>query len=206
MQKLKTKSERVSEFRRNRKANLLQICGNKCCLCGYDKIATALEFHHINPALKEYGIASNGTCHNIHKDIAEIKKCVLVCANCHREIHEGLYTQEELYTKQFFNEEIIKSLTTYKKDILLYCSKCNTSITKYSDSGLCVKCSYEARRKSIKPRPSREELKELIQKESFVQIGKQFGVTDNAVRKWCVVMDLPSKKADINKITDWSKI
>lgn len=201
----KTNSESVSEFRRNRKANLLQICRNRCCICGYNKVISALEFHHIDPSLKEYGIASNGTCHNIQKDIAEIKKCVLVCANCHREIHEGLFTQKELYEKQFFDEEIISSLTTYKKDIPLYCIECKSPITRYSSSGLCVECAKKAQR-IVQDRPTREELKQLIQTTSFVQIGKQFGVSDNAVRKWCIAVNLPTKKTEINKITDWSKI
>ena len=202
---IKTNSEKVSEFRRNRKINLLKICGNRCCLCGYNKTISALEFHHIDPSKKEYGIASNGTCHNILKDIEEIKKCVLVCANCHREIHEGFYNQADLYSKQFFDEAIILELTTSKKDKILTCSKCGSSITKYSSSGLCIDCINQAQR-VVKERPSREELKQLIQTTSFVQIGKNFNVSDNTIRKWCKAVNLPTKKVEINKITDWSKI
>jgi len=44
-----------------------------------------------------------------------MKKCILVCANCHREIHNGLYSQEELKQKQFFDEEIINQLREDKK-------------------------------------------------------------------------------------------
>ena len=57
-------------------------------------------------------------------------------------------------------------------------------------------------------RPSREELKTLIRKKSFVQIGKDYGVTDNAIRKWCKAYNLPYLKRDINSYTDeqWKKI
>ena len=97
-------SQAVSEFRRRRKLNLIKVCGSKCNLCGYDKNITALEFHHIDPRLKEYGIASMGTCHQLEKDLNEVKKCILVCANCHREIHNFMYSEEELYSKKIFNE------------------------------------------------------------------------------------------------------
>lgn len=57
-------------------------------------------------------------------------------------------------------------------------------------------------------RPSREELKDLIRNESFLSIGRKYQVTDNAIRKWCVAENLPSRKADIKMYSDedWSKI
>ena len=45
---------------------------------------------------------------------------------------------------------------------------------------------------------SREELKELIRTTPFLTIGKKYGVCDNAIRKWCIRYDLPTKKKDIN--------
>ena len=62
--------------------------GGKCQICGYNKCLSALEFHHLNPNEKE-NIVSNsyGT---VKDSIKEAKKCILVCANCHREIHENL--------------------------------------------------------------------------------------------------------------------
>lgn len=64
----------------------------KCEVCGYDKHSSGLDFHHKNPEEKEgtihqmmNGPAPNET--NVQKFIAEIKKCVVLCANCHREHH-----------------------------------------------------------------------------------------------------------------------
>ena len=51
-------------------------------------------------------------------------------------------------------------------------------------------------------RPNREELKKLIRTESFVQIGKQYGVSDNAVRKWCDFEKLPRTKRKISSYSD----
>ena len=165
----KSNSQAVSDFRRNRKANLILACGEKCCICGYNKAISALEFHHIDPLLKEYGIAAQGTCHNIQKDISEIRKCVLVCANCHREIHEGLYTSEELYNYQYFNEEIIEKLLHPSKKQQRYCSECSALISNESKSGLCQACSKKAAR--IVERPDRATLKQLIQQYPFTQLG-----------------------------------
>ena len=64
----------VSDYRRRRKENLIKVCGNRCALCGYDKLPAGLEFHHIDPTQKSYGIASKGTCHAIDKDLEEVKK------------------------------------------------------------------------------------------------------------------------------------
>ena len=51
-------------------------------------------------------------------------------------------------------------------------------------------------------RPSRKELKQLIRTKPFTQIGKMYGVSDNAIRKWCDFEKLPRKKNEINKYTD----
>lgn len=66
-----------------------------------------------------------------------------------------------------------------------------------------MECSAKARTISKEQMLiSREELKKLIRTTSFTQIGKQFGVSDNAIRKWCDKYNLPRKVSDIKKISD----
>lgn len=84
-----TNAERVTRARRKRKADLIHVCGDKCNLCGYNKTNSALEFHHIFPEQKSYGLSASGICHSLERDLEEVEKCILVCANCHREIHEN---------------------------------------------------------------------------------------------------------------------
>lgn len=79
------------------------------------------------------------------------------------------------------------------------CKICKKPIAT-KDANFCVKCAQVASRKVV--RPSREELKNLIRTTSFVQIGKQFGVSDNAIRKWCDAYNLPRKKDEIKILTD----
>ena len=80
-----------------------------------------------------------------------------------------------------------------------YCSNCGKEITHSSNSGLCVKCSNIKSR--ICERPSRQELKNLIRTTSFTKIGNMFGVSDNAIRKWCDAEKLPRKTSEIKKFS-----
>ena len=68
------------------KQKAIEYKGGKCSVCGYAKCINALEFHHINPGEKGLSISSSGY-KNWKKIQAELDKCILVCANCHREIH-----------------------------------------------------------------------------------------------------------------------
>lgn len=64
--------------------------GGSCQLCGYTRCVTALEFHHINEGDKLFSLSVRGLTRSWSAIQKEIGKCVLVCANCHREIHAGL--------------------------------------------------------------------------------------------------------------------
>jgi len=64
--------------------------GGKCMICGYTKYPGSLDFHHLDPKQKEFGISVRGLTRSWEKIRKEIDKCILVCANCHREIHAGI--------------------------------------------------------------------------------------------------------------------
>lgn len=63
--------------------------GDSCEICGYNKCKAALEFHHNDPTKKEFNISSAWS-YNMDRIKKEIGKCILVCSNCHREIHENM--------------------------------------------------------------------------------------------------------------------
>lgn len=71
---------------RNLKLKAIEYKGSKCFNCGYDKCIAALEFHHINSNEKEFSIAQTKS-QSWSRIKPELDKCVLLCANCHREIH-----------------------------------------------------------------------------------------------------------------------
>ncbi|NPE26823.1 hypothetical protein HNV12_02355 [Methanococcoides sp. SA1] len=70
---------------KKRKLTLVNLLGGRCQKCGYNKCITALEFHHREN--KDNNIAYIIKNSSEQKALKEIKKCVLLCANCHRELH-----------------------------------------------------------------------------------------------------------------------
>jgi len=75
--------------RRKRKENKLkaiEYCGGECKHCGYNKCIDAMDFHHLNPEEKDLNIKSLINC-SWSRIEEELKKCILLCANCHREEH-----------------------------------------------------------------------------------------------------------------------
>lgn len=80
---------RSSKYVVQRKLDCIKYKGGKCSICGYNKYYGALEFHHLDPNIKENG---KQAITNIKKEFLyeELDKCVLLCSNCHREVHANL--------------------------------------------------------------------------------------------------------------------
>lgn len=78
----KRKRKKIKEI----KQELVKILGGKCKLCGYSKCSAALEFHH-NKENKTNSITILMGHVSKQKVLKEVKKCILLCANCHREVH-----------------------------------------------------------------------------------------------------------------------
>ena len=82
------------ERARNAKIKAIQIKGGKCSICGLEyngKNATVFDFHHINSNEKEFNpkrVLNSGLT---DRALAELNKCILVCSNCHRMIHNTEY-------------------------------------------------------------------------------------------------------------------
>ena len=85
----------VAKRRKKIRTMAIQYLGGKCLHCGYAKYKEVLEFHHRNPSEKKFSIALKGHCRSWERVKAEIEKCDLLCANCHRELH----VEQKLATK-----------------------------------------------------------------------------------------------------------
>lgn len=104
-------SEYVKKWRKKIKEIAITAMGGGCQICCYNKCTTALELHHINPEDKDFGFGFLlASCRNWKVIYDELAKCVLLCANCHREIHADLVQLPATYAK--FNAEIADSLRT----------------------------------------------------------------------------------------------
>ena len=193
----------VKNSRERLKERIVYVMGGKCQCCGYNKCQSALELHHINPQEKEFTVSAN-TNRSWQSIVQEIKKCTLVCANCHREIEAGLIKSPQCSFNQEKANEISQLIQDLKTHKIYYCQNCGKEVFK--GSTYCPECAHQMQRKV--ERPSREDLKQLIRTTPFTQIAQKYGVSDNAIRKWCSSMNLPNKKGDINNYSDeeWSLI
>jgi len=68
----------------------LKYKGDQCSICSYNKCLQALEFHHLESSKKDFGISARGYTRSWKIIREELDKCILLCANCHREVHEGI--------------------------------------------------------------------------------------------------------------------
>jgi|AGFT01.1.fsa_nt_gi HNH endonuclease. len=89
------KNAKITEHRRQLKLKAVEYKGGKCTMCGYDKCIAALEFHHLDPTQKDFSISKTGSTRSFKTMQPELDKCVLVCANCHREEHDRLRKDED---------------------------------------------------------------------------------------------------------------
>jgi hypothetical protein len=80
----------VSLKRRSLKLKAIEYKGGQCERCGYNKCVGALEFHHQDPTLKSFGLGDKGYTRSWVSIKEELDKCILLCANCHREVEEEL--------------------------------------------------------------------------------------------------------------------
>ena len=79
-------------YKRRKKVRRMAVAykGGKCARCGYDRCIEALEFHHTDPTKKDFGVSSKGYTRSWKRVQEELDKCVMLCANCHRETHAEL--------------------------------------------------------------------------------------------------------------------
>lgn len=178
-------SQNVINFRRRIKEALVYAFGEKCQLCGKTYPNSVFDFHHIKPEEKTFGLGGQSTTHSKADNAKEAKKCCMLCANCHRIIeHEKNNVQLicNFDEEKFYNK--IDELAGRNKEI------------------------QEKKKKETVKKPSREVLKSQIRTMPFLQIGKLYGVSDNAIRKWCDKYGLPRKVTDIKQYSDeeWEKI
>jgi len=219
------RKDAVIDIRRRNKIKLVEYKGGKCERCGYDKCIEALEFHHLNSDEKDFGV-SCGDTRSFEKLKAEADKCIMVCANCHREIHAEERERKILEKEQkkmenevlFFKEHPLNSerrqsgklirvkldLEKIKLDIDNGLPK--TSIAKKYGVGLTTlrrflkknNINYDETIKSNIENLSKDEfISKFKEIGTFSLLGKYYNVSDSALRKWCCKNNLPCKEKDL---------
>lgn len=101
--KICTKSHKKEHYQSNKSSYqeaslrwrkwLIDLKSTLCCeKCGYNKSPAALDFHHVDPKTRSFGINNSQMSKKSQEEIEqEIKKCVVWCSNCHREHHSNCY-------------------------------------------------------------------------------------------------------------------
>ena len=142
--------------------------------------------------------------------VDKIKQLLIENKKTYDEIHNeyqiSLGRISEINTgKIWYDENLEYPLRSLKK--FCYCEKCGKQISKQTQNQLCIDCFNKVKRK-VTTRPNREELKQLIREKSFVEIGKIYSVSDNAIRKWCTLEKLPRTKKEINAYSaeEWQNV
>lgn len=164
---------------KQRKIKSVELLGGKCCKCGYDRNLAALDFHHVNPEEKEYNF-NELVKRNWNEVVSELKKCVLLCKNCHAEEHNPALSSDNISKTYFELIEREKTLFERVKMSTGVCPVCSEEVygTKYCSN----KCRGIDTRK-VK-RPTKEVLQEQISSKPIIQVAKIYGVSDNTIRKW----------------------
>ncbi len=85
-----------NKARIQRKIELIKMLGGKCNRCGYSRSIHALSFHHINPDDKSFSFFQKGMLTKMKDLVEEVKKCELLCMNCHMELHHETPIQTPL--------------------------------------------------------------------------------------------------------------
>ena len=138
-----SKSKNVIEWRKRTKAKIVESMGGKCSSCGYSTCADALEMHHLIPSEKSFSFGNMRANPKAWKTIVdELKKCVMLCANCHREVEAGI---KQIEVKQYFIEAyedtkfFTRSKMRYTEKMCLFCNEffLPTSGTQKICSPLC---------------------------------------------------------------------
>ncbi len=87
----------VTKRRHKIKMQAIEYKGGHCQICGYGKFPRALDLHHLRD--KKFTIGDTGYTNSWIKIQAELDKCILLCANCHREVEGGFTKVPDKLTK-----------------------------------------------------------------------------------------------------------
>ncbi len=175
----------------NRKLECINLLGGKCMKCGYTKNLAAMHFHHIDPKEKSLKLDSRSFS-NRNKNILlqEVKKCIILCANCHAETH---FPEHDILKVQEFLSNIKEKIKTIKKveSVQLICSICG-GIRVGKKSTLCRKCFTFRRRKY--ERPSAEDLIfDLMEFKTCSKISKKYNCSHKSIEKWLLAYRINKK-------------
>ena len=167
-------SEAVKRWRANTKDRMVKAMGSKCQCCGYNTCNNSLAFHHIDPKRKDLTFAdTRANPQKWNLIVEELRKCILVCHNCHAEIHVGIRTIPEIY---FIFDESFADYKIETEYNFCICGKEKPQTFKFCSH----KCAATNRRKVDW---DNIDLIELLKNHSITELEDKLGISNAAIYK-----------------------
>ena len=171
------RNERLAQWRAALKQELVTAAGGACRCCGYNRCASALHFHHVDPSEKNFEV-NVGSSRNKVELLQEMALCALVCANCHAEIHGGERATPAPIDKPFL-EQTIRAELDRKQPRQVKCFDCGNLVPRTRRR--CKSCSRRNREKI--EWPDDDDLLAMGDNSSCYRVSIELGVSNNAVKK-----------------------
>lgn len=160
------------------KRRIIAAMGGRCVCCGYNRYSGSLALHHMDPDEKDFGFGSmRKSARSWTKVVVELRKCVLVCHNCHSEIHGGVRKVPRNAVR--FNEAWANYSAAGRQPTP--CERCGNPTKNRTCTRTCAVLSA-----TKADWPSDEDLRKEVWETSMRAVGLRLGVSDKAVKKRCV--------------------
>ena len=157
-----------------RKLEVINSLGGCCSRCGYKKNISALEFHHLDPNEKEFQVdLRHFSNSNLEKLKQELNKCILLCANCHREEHNPQLSEDN------YNSLLQVEKKSFSNPGGKVCPVCNSRFKTITGK---IYCSTICR-DSTKNYPTLDEINnKYLELKSWEKVSQHFGLTRRIIQ------------------------
>lgn len=186
-------SKRVIDWRVRTKERIIQSFGGSCGICEYKKCQRSLDLHHLDPSQKEFSLSSIRAWPKAwDRIVTELRKCVLLCKNCHGEVHDNVAQippNIRMFDEKFSDYRMLKKLDAESKTTKL-CPVCNTEM--FASSKTCSKRCAASLSWSVDW--TKVDLHDLIilQKMSQSKVARMLGCSHAAVWKRAKKLNIKS--------------
>ncbi len=187
--------ENFKNWRKRSKARLVAAFGGTCGVCGYSRCQESLVFHHLDPKEKEFAVTGKKAAGWL-SIVAEARKCVLLCANCHGEIHAGVVSIPADCRRFDESFATYEGLLASRKQPRSNCLHCGREVSQKPGQPYCSQsCASKAHRHTIAPTMTAEEITTLLAAHGYrwAPAAKSIGITDNALRKRAASQGMATK-------------
>jgi hypothetical protein len=172
------KNIHIKKWREKTKQRILDSFGRSCACCGYIGCHSVMELHHLDPNEKEFAFSRvRANPRSWEKIVLELRKCVLLCCRCHREVHAKVIDVPNNAPR--FDENYA-TYNNWPAPIPTECTVCHS--LKHPSLKFCSpECSSMAQRKIDWDAFDLPEMLKIYK--TYVAVANQLGVSDNALRK-----------------------